>query len=334
MGNVLKPFKQQPSSFAYQPLTVPLISEVGAQNENLRVFSFKEWMKATKKYRQDMVELCDNPYIRFRTFYKGYIDNTTFAPSRTTTGTPVSVVEYLHKSSQARQEWVEEVKSLERFSHPNLVKILGYCCKDNKSLLVLEDLHQGSLDHHIFGKEEGLPWGIRVKIAIGTAQGLAFFHSIMNTPLHQELRLHNIMLNKQYNAKLFYLESNKRNCLEEGPFVALLKYMPPECAMSARLGIEADVYIFGVILLEILAGSKARSRNMKNQSSDDWTGSFLPDNYKIEEIIDPRLGSDYPVDAATKMFTLIQSCTKRDKKNRPLMQQVLDVLNNIAEIKY
>ncbi|CAL9229944.1 unnamed protein product [Arabidopsis halleri] len=64
MGNVLKPFKQQPSSFAYQPLTVPLISEVGAQNENLRVFSFKEWMKATKKYRQDRVELCDNPYIR------------------------------------------------------------------------------------------------------------------------------------------------------------------------------------------------------------------------------------------------------------------------------
>ncbi|KAG7554909.1 Serine-threonine/tyrosine-protein kinase catalytic domain [Arabidopsis suecica] len=334
MGNIVKPFKQQPSSFAYQPLTVPLISEVGAQNENLRVFSFKEWMKATKKYRQDRVELCDNPYIRFRTFYKGYIDNTTFAPSRTKTGTPVSVVEYLHKSSQALQEWVEEVKSLERFSHPNLVKILGYCCEDNKSLLVLEDLHQGSLDHHIFGKEEGLPWAIRVKIAIGTAQGLAFFHSIMNTPLHLELRLHNIMLNEQYNAKLFYLESNKRNCLEEGTFVALLIYMPPECAMSARLGIEADVYTFGVILLEILAGSKARSRNMENQSSYDWTGSFLPDNYKIEEIIDPRLGSDYPVDAATKMFTLIQSCTKRDKKNRPLMQQVLDVLNNIAEIKY
>lgn len=102
----------------------------------------------------------------------------------------------------------------------------------------------------------------------------------------------------------------------------------------ARLGIEADVYIFGVILLEILAGSKARSRNMKNQSSNDWTGSFLPDNYKIEDIIDPRLGSDYPVDAATMMVTLIQSCTKRDRKNRPLMQQVLDVLNNIAETKY
>ncbi|AED91667.1 unnamed protein product [Arabidopsis thaliana] len=194
MGNIVKPFKQQPSSFAYQPLTVPLIP-VEAQSENLRVFSFKEWMKATKKSRQDRVVIRDDHYIR--SFYKGYIDNTTFAPSRTKTGTPVSVVEYLHGSSQALQEWVD---------------------------------------------------------------------------------------------------------------------------------------IFGVILLELLVGSQDRSTALKNQSSD-WTGSFLPDNYKIGEIIDPRIGSDYPVDAATKIVTLIQRCTNRDKKKRPLMQEVLDALNYIAGIR-
>lgn len=99
------------------------------------------------------------------------------------------------------------------------------------------------------------------------------------------------------------------------------------------VGMETDVYIIGVILLELLAGSKDRSTIVNNQSLD-WTGSLLPDNYKIAEIIDPRLGSDYPVNAATLMGTLIQRCTKRDKKNRPLMQDVLDVLNHITEIKF
>ncbi|XP_019090646.1 PREDICTED: putative inactive serine/threonine-protein kinase At5g11400 [Camelina sativa] len=334
MGNIVKPFKQQqpPSSYAYQPLTVPLVS-VEAQNENMRVFSFSEWMKAMKKFRQDRVEICENHCLR--AFYKGYIDDTTFAPSRTKTGTPVSVIECLHSSSQALQEWMEEVKSLEKYPHPNLVKILGYCCEDNKksSLLVLEYLHKGRLDHHIFGKEEALPWEIRVKIAIGTAQGLAFLHSIKNCMLHLELRPHNIMLDEQYNAKLFYLESNNQR-LKHERFVGRTEYIPFEWFMSGYVGMETDVYIFGVILLELLGGSVDRLTNLRNQSAGARTGSFLSGNYKIGEIIDPRLGTDYPMKAAKLMGILIQSCTERDKNKRPLMQQVLDVLNIIAATKY
>ncbi|XP_019097995.1 PREDICTED: LOW QUALITY PROTEIN: putative inactive serine/threonine-protein kinase At5g11400 [Camelina sativa] len=337
MGNIIKPFKQQ-QPFAYQPLTVPLISE--AQNENMRVFSFSEWMKAMEKFRQDRVEICEKHCLR--AFYKGYIDDTTFAPSRTKTGTPVSVIECLHSSSQALQKWMEEVKSLEKYSHPNLVKILGYCCEDNESvlvntkkssLLVLEYLHKGRLDHHIFGKEKALPWEIRVKIAIGTAQGIAFLHSIKNSPLHLELRPHNIMLDEQYNAKLFYLESNNQR-LKDEVFVGRFEYIPRECIMSGYVVMESDVYIFGVILLELLAGSVDRLTNWTNHSAGARTGSFLSENYKIGEIIDPRLGTDYPMKAATLMGILIQSCTKRNKNKRPLMQQVLDVLNIIAATKY
>ena len=45
-------------------------------------------------------------------------------------------------------------------------------------------------------EEEALPWGTRVKIATGIAQGVAFIHSIKNSPLHQELRMHNILLDE------------------------------------------------------------------------------------------------------------------------------------------
>jgi serine/threonine protein kinase len=47
--------------------------------------------------------------------------------------------------------WVQaEVKFLGRFSHPNLVKLLGYCWEDKEFILVYEYMHKGSLDNHLF----------------------------------------------------------------------------------------------------------------------------------------------------------------------------------------
>ncbi|CAH8270778.1 unnamed protein product [Arabidopsis lyrata] len=331
MGNSLKHLKQQLPSLAPKPLLIPPIFSVEPENENLRVFRFADLKKATKKFRQDRVVECEDGSVR--KFYKGYIDETTFAPSRRTgTGIAVSVMEC--DSSRSLQDWMAVVRSLGHISHQNLVNFLGYCCEDNKPLLlVFEYSHKGSLDRHIFGKEEALQWEIRVKIAIGTAQGLAFLHSIKDSPLNRELRMHNIMLDEQYNAKLFYLESIKPSLVDEGRIAGRFRYLAPEWGTFGLLDMKTDVYIFGMILLELLMGSKDRKKFMKQQGLDFWTTSLLPDSYKIEEIIDPRLGNDYSANAATQMGTLINQCTAHDTKKRPLMQQVLDGLNYIAEIK-
>ncbi|VVB14117.1 unnamed protein product [Arabis nemorensis] len=304
MGNCVKYFKQQSSSFAYQPLLIPPIS-VEAENENLRVFSLKELKKATKKFKQERVVIEDNDSVR--TFYKGYINETTFAPSRTETGIAVSVMRYLQYRSPTLKEWMEEVESLGQISHPNLVKLLGYSCEDDESrFFVFEYMHKGSLDRHIFGKEEEvLPWEVQVKIAIGTAQALAFLHSVKNSLLHLELRMHNIMLD----------EENRR-------LLGGFEYFPPEYASIGHCGTVTDVYTYGVILLELLTGLKAldNERNNDKRKLSVWTESFLSDVYKIGEIIDPRLGNDYPVNAATQMGELIKRCIEQDRRKRPLMQ--------------
>ncbi|KAG7550301.1 Protein kinase-like domain superfamily [Arabidopsis thaliana x Arabidopsis arenosa] len=332
MGNCLKPLK--PSSASPKPLINPPISGE-LENEYLREFSFAKLSKATKKFRQFRMITDDNGCIL--TFYQGYINETTFAPSRT--GIAVSVLECYQDNSQTLQDWKEEVKSLGRISHPNLVKLLGYCCEDNKSFLVFEYLHKGSLDRHIFGKEEeALPWETRVKIAIGAAQSIAFLHSVKNSALYRELRMYNILLDENYNTKLFYLGSKKLCLLEESvttAFIGRTVYLAPEYAISGHLGTKSDVYTFGVILFEILTGLKASDgkKNENMQSLHVWTKPFLSDQCKIREIIDPRLGNDYPVNAATQMGKLIKRCIKLDTRKRPSMQQVFDGLNDIAEIK-
>ncbi|XP_010453186.1 PREDICTED: putative inactive serine/threonine-protein kinase At5g11400 isoform X2 [Camelina sativa] len=327
MGNCLKPLKEQPPppSISLKPLII------NPEKESLREFSFAKLSKATKKFKQYMyVESNDGG--GFRTIYQGYINETTFAPSRT--GIAVSVMECYQDNTRDIQDWKEEVKSLGSISHPNLAKLLGYCCEENRSFLVFEYFHKGSLDRHIFGKEgEALPWEIRVKIAIGAAQSIAFLHSVKNTALYRELRMYNILLDEHYNTKLFYLVSNKLCLLEESittAFIGKTEYVAPEYVISGHLGMKSDVYTFGVILFEILTGLKASDgkKNENLQSLHVWTKPFLSD-----QIIDPRLGNDYPVNAATQMGKLIKRCIKLDTSKRPSMQQVLDRLSDIAEIK-
>ncbi|XP_010491861.1 PREDICTED: putative inactive serine/threonine-protein kinase At5g11400 isoform X1 [Camelina sativa] len=307
MGNCLKPLKEQPPpppSISPKPLIINPESNDGGG---------------------------------FRTIYQGYINETTFAPSRT--GIAVSVMECYQDDTRDIQDWKEEVKSLGSISHPNLAKLLGYCCEENRSFLVFEYFHKGSLDRHIFGKEgEALLWEIRVKIAIGAAQSIAFLHSVKNTALYRELRMYNILLDEHYNTKLFYLVSNKLCLLEDSittAFIGRTEYVAPEYVISGHLGMKSDVYTFGVILFEILTGLKASDgkKNKNLQSLHVWTKPFLSDQSKMRGIIDLRLGNDYPVNAATQMGKLIKRCIKLDTSKRPSMQQVLDRLSDIAEIK-
>lgn len=46
-----------------------------------------------------------------------------------------------------------EVNFLGRLSHPNLVKLLGYCWEDRDLLLVYEFMQKGSLENHLFGSK-------------------------------------------------------------------------------------------------------------------------------------------------------------------------------------
>ncbi|CAN6865514.1 unnamed protein product [Brassica oleracea] len=218
MGNVLKP--QDPLSFAYEPLLSP---PVDAENASLRVFScVKELKKATKNFEKERV--VDGEDGSVRTFYKASIDDTS---SRTKTRISVSVMECVQDSLEAIEAWKEEVKSLGEHSHPNIVKFLGYCCEDTKSLLVFEYLHNGTLDHHIYGKNEVLSWATRVKIANGIAQGVAFLHSFNNSSLYFELRMHNIMLDE----------------------TVCITYV-------GGFRMDTDVFAFGVSLLELFTCSK------------------------------------------------------------------------------
>ncbi|CAH1454191.1 unnamed protein product [Lactuca virosa] len=113
--------------------------------------------------------------VSFGTVYKGYIDENVRVGLKSL---PVAVKVLNKEGLQGHIEWLTEVNFLGQLRHPNLVKLIGYCCEDDHRLLVYEFMFRGSLENHLFRKTSApLSWPTRMMIAFGAAKGLAFLHN-------------------------------------------------------------------------------------------------------------------------------------------------------------
>ncbi|KAF9597401.1 hypothetical protein IFM89_017747 [Coptis chinensis] len=92
-----------------------------------------------------------------------------------------------------------EIKTLAKIRHRNLTKLLGFCYSDDSIILIYEFVHSGSLKDSICNLE----WRVRLRIALGAAQGLAYLHKD-NVPrlLHGNFKSSNILLDMDCEPKL------------------------------------------------------------------------------------------------------------------------------------
>ncbi|PSS30524.1 Serine/threonine-protein kinase [Actinidia chinensis var. chinensis] len=173
-----------------------------AFDENLRVYSFSDLKSATKDFKLEVILGVGG----FGSVYKGWVDETTLSPSRFGSGMVVAIKRLNRESVQDFKEWQSEVDFLGCLSHPNLVKLLGYCFEDQELLLVYEFMQRGSLENHLFrpggSATDTLSWDLRLKIAIDSAKGLAFLHTSEKQVIHRDFKASNILLDESYNAKI------------------------------------------------------------------------------------------------------------------------------------
>ncbi|MFS7932494.1 putative transferase, protein kinase RLK-Pelle-RLCK-VIIa-2 family [Helianthus anomalus] len=172
-------------------------TSIGTSNavgiSDLKVYTYSDLKKCTRGFKSDMVLSVG----WFGTVYKGWVDEKTLLPSRKWTGFTVAVKKLNHESVQGFQEWQSEVNFLGRISHPNVVKLLGYCREDRDLLLVYEFMKKGSLKNHLYGRGSAvqpLSWNLRLKIATGAAQGLAFLHSSYDNVIYRDIKASNIFI--------------------------------------------------------------------------------------------------------------------------------------------
>ncbi|KAK4408625.1 putative serine/threonine-protein kinase PBL16 [Sesamum angolense] len=293
----------------------------------LTVFAFHELKTMTGNFRQDYMLGGGG----FGNVYKGYISEDLKGIE------PIPVAVKVHdgdNSHQGHREWLAEVIFLGQLSHPNLVKLIGYCCEDEHRVLIYEYMSRGSVENNLFSKVLlPLPWFTRMKIAFGAAKGLAFLHEAKKPVIYRDFKTSNILLDQEYNAKL-----SDFGLAKDGPegdkshvstrIMGTYGYAAPEYIMTGHLTPRSDVYSFGVVLLELLTGRKSldKSRPAREQNLTDWAIPLLKEKKKLANIVDPRLGGDYPMKGVQKAAMLVYHCLNRNPKARPLMRDIVDSL--------
>lgn len=294
----------------------------------LIVFTFNELKTITGNFRHDFMLGRGG----FGSVYKGYISEDLREGL-----VPITVAVKIHdgdNSHQGHREWLAEVIFLGHLSHPNLVKLVGYCCEDEHRVLIYEYMARGSVENHLFSRVLlPLPWSIRMKIAFGAAKGLAFLHEAEKPVIYRDFKTSNILMDMDYNAKLSDFGMAKDGPVGDESHVSTrimgtYGYAAPEYIMTGHLSSRSDVYSFGVVLLELLTGRKSldKSRPAREQNLTDWAHPILREKKKVLNIVDPRMEGDYLTKGVQKAATLAYHCLNRNPKARPLMRDVVDSL--------
>ncbi|XVE85439.1 hypothetical protein DITRI_Ditri17bG0091100 [Diplodiscus trichospermus] len=261
----------------------------------------------------------------FGPVYRGKLDD----------GREIAVKKLSQSSKQGKKEFENEAKLLARVQHRNVVNLLGYCAQGAEKLLVYEYVTNQSLDKILFkpNKKEELDWKRRYEIIIGIARGLLYLHQDShNRIIHRDIKASNILLDDKWipkiadfgMARLFPEDQTHVNTRIAGTN----GYMAPKYVMHGRLSEKADVFSFGVLVLELISGRRnsSFSSNGDNQNLLDWAYRLYKKGKSLD-IMDSAIVPSAPPEQVATCIQIGLLCTQGDAQLRPDMHRVVIMLS-------
>ncbi|XP_078430432.1 protein kinase superfamily protein [Wolffia australiana] len=247
----------------------------------------------------------------------------------------VAVKNLLDNRGQAEKEFKVEVEAIGKVRHKNLVGLIGYCAEGRQRMLVYEFVENGNLEQWLHGDVRPvspLTWDIRMKIATGTAKGIAYLHEGLEPKVvHRDVKSSNILLDKKWNpkvsdfglAKLLGSGSSYVTTRVMGTF----GYVAPEYASTGMLTEGSDIYSFGVLLMEIISGRSPVDYNRPPGEVNlvEWFKGMVGSR-RAEELIDPRIETQPSPRALKRIVLVCLRCVDSDAHKRPKMGQIVHML--------
>ncbi|XP_021293149.1 probable serine/threonine-protein kinase PBL28 [Herrania umbratica] len=245
------------------------------------------------------------------------------------------------KEAEGEREFRVEVDILSRLDHPNLVSLIGYCADGKHRFLVYEYMQKGNLQDHLNGiGETKMDWPLRLKVALGTARGLAYLHSssAVGIPIvHRDFKSTNVLLNANIEAKisdfgLAKLMPEGQETYVTARVLGTFGYFDPEYTSTGKLTVQSDVYAFGVVLLELLTGRRAVDINQgpNDQNLVIQVRHILNDRKKLHKVIDPEMArSSYTIESIAMFANLASRCVRVESRERPSMPECVKELQLI-----
>lgn len=238
------------------------------------------------------------------------------------------------ESKQGVREFLAEINVISEIEHENLVKLYGCCVQENHRILVYNYLENGSLEQ-LLGRGQSsiqFSWRVRTKICIGVARGLAFIHEEVRPYIvHRDIKASNILLDRDLSPKISDFGLAKLippNMTHVSTRVAgTIGYLAPEYAIRGQLTRKADIYSFGVLLVEIVSGRC--NTNTRLPLDEQYLLERTWDLYERKELVglvDTALSGDFDVEQACRFLKIGLICTQDNPKLRPSMSTVVKML--------
>ncbi|KAK8607263.1 hypothetical protein V6N13_053005 [Hibiscus sabdariffa] len=230
-------------------------------------------------------------------------------------GKIVAVKRLIYNTRQWVDEFFNEVNLISRIQHKNLVKLLGCSIEDEE-------------------KAKHLKWKHRFEIIVGTAEGLAHLHGGGSETriIHRDIKSSNVLLDENLNPKiadfgLVRCLAPDKSHLSTG-VAGTLGYMAPEYLVRGQLTEKADVYSFGVLVLELVCG-KRNTTFSKDSASLLQTVWTLYKSNRLAEAVDSCIRDEISVKvAANYVLQVGLLCTQASVTLRPSMAEVVQMLTD------
>lgn len=236
------------------------------------------------------------------------------------------------------ENFCNEVTVLSHLHHPNIIHLRGVCVGISKYLLVYDYMAMDSLDKRLFstGGEPGhqshvLTWIMRRRIGLGLARGLAYLHrDCRSRVLNVKINANSILLDERFTAKLSGFGSARP-----------ADFTKPDSRSNGsnnwvkRTGQEdeeaTNTYSFGVVLLEILTGSRCIDTPYSDYYCLHETVHGMRTK-SVMEFVDPRLRDEIGEKEARNVINLGLWCLMKDPSLRPSMTQAVLVMEGLLDL--
>ncbi|GLJ37589.1 hypothetical protein SUGI_0763780 [Cryptomeria japonica] len=284
---------------------------------SLRTFTYKELRIATNNFRDKLGKGA------FGSVFRGALpDNTLVA------------VKKLEGSTQVEKQFRAEISTIGNIQHVNLVRLCGFCTEGSQRLLVYEYMPNGSLNSFLFaGSQKLLDWKTRFEIALGTARALVYLHEeCRDQIIHSDIKPENILLDSDFNPKVADFGLAKLVGRDFSRVLTSMRgtrgYIAPEWIDGLAITSKADVYSFGMMLLEMISGRRNVDMSVKEHTKQYfpiWAATQIL-NGNMMSIVDERIAIHADVEEVRRATLASLVCILKDENERPSMAQVILML--------
>jgi serine/threonine protein kinase len=162
----------------------------------------------------------------------------------------------LAEDPELAERFAREARAAAGVHHQNVVAVYDRFAYRGE-LYIAQEYIDGTDLRGLLERKSPLPWRIAGRIALEMLRGLEAIHSAGT--VHRDLKPANLLIGRRGEVKIadfgIALEATGSGLTQPGILIGTPPYMPPEQLMGERLDARGDLFSFGVVLYEMLAGA-------------------------------------------------------------------------------